>query len=100
MAYMQKQVEFATYVTVETTAGTEIVPTDLVGLNEQCFPAEALADYLEGEPLDPAEPVVPKTGWLARWSAPGYMDCTPWTAFASEQSARDYLDESDEDDES
>jgi hypothetical protein len=30
-------------------------------------------------------------GWLARLSAPGYMDCTEWSAFDSFEAAATYL---------
>lgn len=97
MAFMQKQVELGTYFSVETTVGTEIVPTDVIGRTVATH-VEALLNYLEGNPLDDEETCEVRTGWLARWYAPGYPDCTPWTAFQSERAAHAYLDESDEDD--
>lgn len=33
------------------------------------------------------------TGYGARLSAPGYMDCTDWCVFDTEQEAIDYLEE-------
>jgi hypothetical protein len=47
--------------------------------------------YIEGEPLDTDTTLNAKAGWLARLSAPGYMDCTDWTAHETEQDAIDYL---------
>ena len=33
-----------------------------------------------------------ETGWFARLSAPGYMDCTEWSGpFATEDEAREYI---------
>lgn len=99
MSFMQKQVEFGTYFQVDTSAGTETVPTDVIGRTVATH-VEALLNYLEGTPLDEEETCEVKSGWLARWAAPGYMDCTPWTAFPTEAAAHAYLDESDEDDDS
>ena len=33
-----------------------------------------------------------RSGWGARLSASGYLDCTPWSMFDSEQEANEYLD--------
>jgi hypothetical protein len=69
-------------VVVETTHGTEIVPTDLVGLTPS---PDDLRDYIEGEP-DPE--IETETGWFSRLSAPGYLDCTDWCGpFASQEEA-------------
>ena len=92
MGFMEKQVYFDSYFEIETTCGTEIVPGDLVG-NLTFIRADHFIDYLEGDPLDPDELVEPQTGWIARMSAPGYMDCTAWSAHSSEQEALDYLEE-------
>ena len=67
---------------VETTEGTCVVPADLVGgattpLGEEHDSpdmCDALADYCEGEPLS----YKAVQGWFARYSAPGYLDCTDW----------------------
>lgn len=37
-------------------------------------------------------------GYGARLSAPGYLDCTEWTVFETEQEALDYLEEMYEED--
>jgi hypothetical protein len=99
MAFMQKQVYVGTFFEVDTTTGVEVIPCDVAGIDVPCFPAEALQDYLEGAPMVTDEPCEVKEGWLARWHAPGYMDCTSWTAHKTEQAAHAYLDESDENDE-
>ena len=73
-----------TFWQVETDCGTESVPAGICD-------ASGLADYLEGEQLEPAESV---TGFFARLSAPGYMDRTPWCGpFGTEAEAADYLEE-------
>ena len=53
--------------------------------------AITLRDYLQGEPVDIDAPVEKQTGYLARMSAPGYLDCTDWTAHACELDAWVYL---------
>lgn len=48
----------------------------------------AAETYYEGDP----ESVTLRTGFGARLSAPGYLDCTEWTVFDTEAAARLYLD--------
>ena len=38
-------------------------------------------------------------GYGARLSAPGYLDCTEWAVFETEDEAREYLEEMYPDDE-
>lgn len=92
MGFMQKQIEEGFYFEIETNIGTEIVPAGVIGRYAATH-IEAFANYLEGEPLDDDELVPVKHGWLARMSAPGYMDCTEWSAFATKQEAEDYLED-------
>ena len=92
MGFMEKQVYFDTYFEVETNIGTEIVPSDVIGRTCATH-VEALLDYLEGDPLDPDELCELHEGWIARMSAPGYMDCTSWTAHKSVEEADEYLEE-------
>jgi len=70
--FMQPQSVKMTCYHVETSHGTEIIPADLVGSSPDLL---AFADYCEGEP----EEFTRESGWYARLSAPGYMDCTSWT---------------------
>lgn len=91
MPHMQPQVEYAEYFEVETSVGTEIVPADVVNRTTETVSVELLLDYLEGKPNDPEAECERKMGWLARLSAPGYLDCTDWSAHATEQEANDYL---------
>ena len=92
MAFMQKQVEHMECWQVETTCGTECVPSNLVGLN---INVDSLSQYTEGEIHCDANGEFNGelvTGWFARLSAPGYMDCTAWSGpFKSEKEAMDYL---------
>ena len=91
MPHMQTEVVFGTYFEVDTTHGTEIVPTDACG-HTMTTVAEALRmpDY-EVDSWYAECPV--KEGWLARLSAPGYLDCTDWSAFETETEAREFLEE-------
>ncbi len=113
MAFMQPQIYRAEYFKVDTSMGTEIVPCDVVRLPFAVnFAAggvftedssgwqhlvRALAPYVEGSEI---YSVCPESGYLARLSAPGYMDCTDWSDHATEDEAREYLREMYGDDDS
>lgn len=92
MSFMQKQIYKGTYFQVETTAGTEIVPTDDVGRTMNVH-VDALLNYLEGKPIDPEELCEVQEGYLARMAAPGYLDKTEWTVHKTQEAAQRYLDE-------
>ena len=87
MAFMRQEIYKGSYFEIETTNGTEIVPSDVIGRTMGTH-VEAFANYLDGKPFDDDEVIECKEGWLARLSAPGYMDCTTWGAYASEEAAR------------
>lgn len=53
----------------ETSCGTEIVPFDVESDSTR------LESLVEGEIEDLPEL---REGWYGRYSAPGYLDCTPW----------------------
>lgn len=92
---MQPEVYLGGYYEIETTEGTEIVPADVCS-------GETAGDfdlYVTGSIRHPAEHVEQQTGWLARMQAPGYMDCTEWGAYDSEEEAMDALAEYYGDDE-
>jgi hypothetical protein len=92
MAFMQKQIYFSGYFAIDTTHGIQIVPDDVIGRTVSTH-VEAFANYIEGEPLDDDEMIEHQTGWLGRMSAPGYMDCTEWSAYKTEQEANEHLEE-------
>ena len=88
---MRPQVYKGLYFNVETSIGTECVPADVIG--RTCgTAAEAFLNYVEGDITDTDEVIECREGWLARLTMPGYLDCTDWTAHATEQAARAYLD--------
>jgi hypothetical protein len=121
MAFMEPQVAFGHWYEIDGPAGTEWVPAELVGevtithadgRVEERFPTldemqefdgltaeaeacrfpipTALADYCENRE---AWSIKVTKGWGARLSAPGYLDCTDWCVFETEQEAWDYLKE-------
>ena len=55
----------------------------------------AFEDYCEGQ-VQSWELI---QGYGARLSAPGYLDCTPWSVFETEEEAERYLEEMYGDDE-
>ncbi len=84
MSHLRPQAIHDLFVVCETTSGVEVFPADAVGLNE------SYADYTTGT-IASVELV---TGWFARLSAPGYMDCTEWSGpFPSEEAALAHLEE-------
>lgn len=88
MPHMMPEIEHMIMLQIETTCGTESIPADLVN---QGATAEDCQAYLEGKPLRDAEPET-VSGWFARLSAPGYMDCTDWSGpFATEDEAREHI---------
>jgi hypothetical protein len=89
-SFMKPQVYRGSYFSIETSAGTEIVPSDVIGRTVGTD-VSAFADYLEGNPQDDDEVIECQEGWLARMSAPGYMDCTAWEAHKTEDAAWDSL---------
>src|SRR6267142_6162114 len=104
MAFMQKQVTGKqAWIRVETSCGTEFVDAVSLGLNlrdsqpktHSLCPKEleqaiaSLSDYCEGT-IQEWETI---RGYGARLSAPGYLDCTEWTVFDTQEEAQTYLDE-------
>lgn len=95
MGFMQARAERFEMLVVETTAGTEQVPLDLVG---EAGDPKDLHDYVEGTVLldsDGAPDTVVEDGWWARFTAPGYLDCTSWVGpYETETEALEALAES------
>lgn len=79
---------------VETNQGTYWVQCEFVGYKDDVN-AMKLLDYLPDTQL--TSDILHwefKSGYGARLSMPGYLDCTEWAVFDSEQEAREYLAES------
>ena len=90
--FMKPEIYFGSYFEIDTTAGTEIVPGYLFTRTVSTH-VEAFLDYLEGTPLDMDSTIEPQEGWLGRMSAPGYLDCTAWSAYRTEEEAAASLEE-------
>ncbi len=101
MPHLQKQVEFGTWIVVEGD-GLEYVDASLVGLtlavDSPVTPdsplwlsaLSAVRDYVTMFP-ETVSSIRMRDGWGARLSAPGYMDCTDWAVFDTEEEAADHL---------
>lgn len=104
MAFMQPVVFYDEYFDCETRIGREIVPIDLVKRPENLAVGQIICPEDDPEFTDVFEDVSQfvegtidslelKSGWLARMSAPGYTDCTDWTAHKTAEEAHEYLKE-------
>jgi hypothetical protein len=109
--FMQHQVTgLQNWVKVETTHSTEFIDSASLSLfvrNSDCL-SQPLTDDEREQTIAKIQPYVEGTpqswenikGYGARLSAPGYLDCTEWNVFETEQEAREYLEENySEDDE-
>ena len=90
---MDKQVIFDRWIVIDTSNGTTAIPQSVVGPQTQ-FTADDVASYIDGQFIS-AELV---DGYGARLSMPGYMDCTEWTVFTTEQDAWEFLSSMHDDD--
>jgi len=100
MAFLEPEIIFGKWVEVDGSCGTEWIEADLVGVVEPyqgpAIPVpEALADYCENRTVTEIKVI---EGYGARFSAPGYLDCTPWSVFETEEDAQEYLDEQSDQD--
>lgn len=107
MAFMQKQIEHGLWLEVDTSFGIEVIPADMVGHTgwmkvggtyecdcvEEDSNLKSLLDDLGHHHFDDVLTVQLVEGWGARMSAPGYLDCTEWTVFATEDEANEHLDD-------
>ena len=79
--FMQPEVIRGYYYEVDTMDGIYCVPADVVGLAnmDECT-WRHLQDYVDSSSDPEKWTIAVKHGYLARYSAPGYMDCTDWIA--------------------
>ena len=119
---MEKQVEQGLWIEVDGPNGVDAFPADLVAGHwawdvgttyarpENAteddndtweLMCQSVSDYTENREI---WTITIRKGYGARLSAPGYMDCTPWSVFDSAEEAEEYLAEQygdeDEDEES
>jgi hypothetical protein len=103
MSFMQKQIIYGRWIEVDGPCGIDAIPFDVVFSNpnkKTCHPTLAdVKDYTENRE---AWSIEVRDGYGACMSAPGYMDCTPWSVYDTEEEANAALDEmyDDDDDES
>lgn len=106
MSFMQKQITFDRWTVVDTACGIWSIPQEYTPLTLAAFNDESIEDALEvdgvkEELLQYTEAYKPEQiynveltdGFGARLSAPGYMDCTEWAVFSTEDEAEAYLEE-------
>lgn len=102
--FMQRQITgLENWLRVETTHGTEFVRIADISLfvrdsetvthpmsdEDRDATIEKIRPYVEGKP----ESWENVKGYGARLSAPGYLDCTEWTVFATKEEAEEFLNE-------
>jgi hypothetical protein len=102
MGFMENQVTVKqTWLEIDGDNGSTFVPFDVLTMDEVNVVTETKFDVSE-ETLNEAvgkyyEGTIHSTsiriGYGARQSAPGYLDCTEWEVFDTEQEAEDYLTE-------
>lgn len=85
--FMEPEIIEDSWYEIDGPMGIEYVPMWLVGTGAKW---EELSDYCENREVWTIEEV---RGFGARLSAPGYMDCTEWAVFDTEQEAIDYLEQ-------
>jgi hypothetical protein len=112
MGFMEQQIRYGEWYEIETMSGTFFIPQAYAMFdttpNGCLFDGEGeltdegreiLMDYVDVMDADEISEVAEVTGYGARLSAPGYMDCTEWSVFDTEAEAQEYLDETYGDDE-
>jgi hypothetical protein len=92
--FMQPEIQYGRWIEVDGPCGTDAIPFDVVFSNpmkRSMHPTFSdVRDYTEN---NEAWSIEVRDGYGARLSAPGYMDCTPWSVFDTEDEARAYLHE-------
>lgn len=99
MGFMEPEIQEGDWFSIDGPCGGEHIPADLVSLDipekiteewleDVALPA--LHDFIENRKLWTVEKI---HGFGARLSAPGYMDCTEWTVFDTEEEAKDHIRE-------
>ena len=78
MSFMSPEVVKGFWWECETNFGTEWLPADVASDEDE------LLDYIEGSELFECEKI---EGFGARLSANGYLDCTEWSVYETEEDA-------------
>ena len=102
MAFMQPEITAEqNWIEIDGDMGCTFLPSDVDGkLYKLINNDNPTDDEMEQMLVDAAtyyeghvESVGITIGYGARMTAPGYMDCTEWTVFSTEQAASSFLDE-------
>jgi hypothetical protein len=121
MSFMEREVtDKQAWFQIDGNCGTDYVPASVVRyprIHRLCIGATVerdsysqlfsllhsyVKDYTENTCITGITGITGITlieGYGARLSAPGYLDCTDWAVFDTEQEAEEYLDENYPDDE-
>ena len=84
---MKKEVYESTYYLVETTDGTECIPSDVCGPVDNPI---MLQDYCRGI-IDECGFEF-RSGYVGRLTMPGYLDCTEWVHGETEDDVLETLE--------
>lgn len=94
MSFMEPQIEYGHWLLVETRTSGYTLPEslfpgeDIIGIAGNDDRWDLLKDYVDTSGIVAVDTA---TGFGARLSAPGYLDCTDWTFFDTEKEAEEYL---------
>lgn len=83
--FMKPIITWGEWLIAETNHGTEVVPFEYIGNLDDI---DKILDFVEGDEILSVES---DTGYGARLSAPGYLDCTRWTFFKDLREAEDHI---------
>lgn len=100
--FMKPDVRIGSVFIVDTNVGTEVVPMSVAGRLEFHKPNQTYTrgrtfehlvawvyPYCEGKQIESV--TLKKNVWFGRLSAPGYLDCTPWTWATTQRELRSQL---------
>ena len=105
MSFMQPQIQHGLWWIIDGNCGLDVVPSDLCDtagweVGETIHESDesnlftlrllTLSQYTENTTVYSIEL---RQGFGARLSAPGYMDCTPWSVHETEEEAKQFLEE-------
>lgn len=90
---MQQQIVYTRWLAIDGNHGIDYVPFDLVfnSNNRTMQPtASDVEDYTDNTRIDDISIV---DGYGVRLTMPGYLDCTHWSVFKTQEEAQSFLDE-------
>ena len=90
---MQQEIVYTRWLAIDGNYGTDYVPFDAVfnANNRTMNPtASDVQDYTDNTRIDDITII---DGYGARMSMPGFLDCTHWSVFKTQEEAQSFLDE-------